>query len=97
MTLEWNRVALLDDKTWVGHDKDGFTVSILKSSHICRKTCTKKERALYYVWHHGGKFIEGKLERARSDGVWFLKDGWAEMARNSSAVGVEWLHEMKIL
>ena len=95
MDLKWNEVALQDDKTWVGRNDNGFAVSILKYAHICRKTCNKKERRLYYVWHHGGKFIEGKLERARLDRVWFLRDDWAERLQNSSVVGVEWLQEMK--
>ena len=95
MDLKWNEVSLKDDKTWMGRNDDGFAVAILKFTHICRKRCAKKEMSRYYVWHHGGKFIEGKLERARLDGVWFLRKDWTEMVQNSSAVGVEWLLEMK--
>ncbi len=95
MDLKWNEVALEDDRTWEGRNANGFAVSILKYTHICRRTCTRKQRSLYYVWHHGGKFINGKLEQARSDRVWFLKENWMETVQNSSAVGVQWLREMK--
>lgn len=96
MDLKWNNVAFTDDVTWIGQNSEGFAVAILKFTHVCRKACAKKQKGLYYVWHHGGKFIEGKLERARLDGVWYLRRDWKEVVQqNSSAVGIQWLQDLK--
>ncbi len=94
MDLHWNEVMFMDDKTWMGRNGNGFTVSILKSRHICRlDACIIEQKSNMYVWHHGGTHSEGKLENAELDGTWFLRDDWM-IAQNSSAVGVEWLQEI---
>ncbi len=93
MHLEWNEVT--DNETWVGRNANGFTVSILKFAQICRRaTCNTWEKPHVYVWHRGGSRSEEKIKKAELDGTWILRDDWT-IAQNSSAMGVEWLQDLK--
>lgn len=95
MELVWNKTTTVtDNKHWTARNRNGFTVTVLDFMHVCRRNCQPKHISSYYVWHHGGKFIEGKIERAMADHVWLLRKGWMQVAENSTAVGVQWLKEM---
>ena len=97
MDLVWDTTKVISNSEhWTASNHKGFTVTVLDFMHVCRKNCKHKEISRYYVWHHGGKSSEGKIERARSDHVWMLRKEWMEVAQNSTAVGVEWLKEMRI-
>lgn len=96
MKLVWdNTTAIADNKHWTTSNHEGFTVTVLDFMHVCRRNCIHKEISLYYIWHHGGKFIEGKIDRARLDHVWLLGKNWEQVAYNSTAKGDKWLRQMR--
>lgn len=80
---------------WTATNHNGFIVTILNFTHVCRRNCIHKEISSYYVWHHGGKFSEGKIKRARTDHVWLLREDWNHVSLNTTALGVKWLRDMK--
>ena len=96
MNLHWNNVSFTQEKNWVGRNDRGFVVTILHLMAVCRRWCETKQKQAYYVWHHGGKFSEGKIKRAKSEAMWSLRGDWNQVARNSTATGVEWLREMRL-
>lgn len=96
MKLVWdNTTAITDNKHWTASNHEGFAVTVLDLMHVCRKNCIRKKISSYYVWHHGGKFSEGKIQRARSDHVWLLRKNWEQVAHNSTAKRDKWLRQMR--
>jgi hypothetical protein len=95
LVLESNP-GIPNDEPWTASNNRGFTVTVLDLMKVCRRNCKHKEISSYFVWHHGGKFSEGKIERARSDHVWLLRKTWEQVAHNSTAKGVKWLKQMEI-
>lgn len=89
-----------EDKIWVGRDAaHNFTVTILPEVYICRRECTmrKKKQNIYYVWHNGGKYSEGKIKYAKSNKLWYLREDWFQTAKTNNTTGIQWLIEMTIL
>lgn len=100
MNLQFNKTGLYEKKNWVGRSSDGFTVTILPFNVICRWKCDQSERESYYVWHlrHNLKakgLAMQEIETLKSDLVWYLSDDWKQVAENSTAMGLDWLREMK--
>lgn len=96
MNLVWDGTAnVSDDRHWTASNHRDFTVTVLNLNQVCRRNCAHKNVSTYYVWHHGGKFSKGKIDRARSDHVWKLRKGWEQIAQNSTARGTEWLKQLK--
>lgn len=96
MDLVWDSTTTISEsKHWTASNHKGFTVTVLDVMHVCRRNCKHKDISSYYVWHHGGKFSEGKVERARLDRVWLLRKDWMQVAQNSTSAGVKWLREMR--
>ena len=82
---------------WTATTQEGFKVTILPETLVCRKRCTQKSITQSYVWH---KFIGGdhKLDMGKNDlGPWFLREDWEEVSAASNAVGEQWLKEITIL
>ena len=70
-------------------------MTILNEKYICRRTCARKRKSLYYVWHNGGKSSEGKIKQAKKGQMWYLRDDWTERSHDSIAKRTEWLKEIK--
>ena len=96
MDLQWNNVSLREEINWVGRSSSGFVITVLHMMLVCRRWCEKTKKESYYVWHHGAKFVEGKIEHVRSEDMWFLKRDWNNVAEESTASGLTWLEAMKV-
>lgn len=93
--LKWDEDTTFNGKTtWVARNADGFTVSILKQ--VCHRKNCMEEASHLYVWHHAAKAPQDRAATLKSDGAWFIRDGWKDIAEESSAEGVKWLQEMMI-
>lgn len=100
MNLVFNKTGLYENKNWRGRNQGGFTVTILHFLIICRWTCKQEERASYYVWHSqhhlkANGLAMREIETLKSDHTWFLRKDWSQVAETSTAMGIEWLREMK--
>ena len=94
MKFRSNNVTFTEEKNWIGRNEGGFVVTILHHMLVCRRWCETEKKQYYYVWHHGGKFSEGKIARARSEAMWFLREDWSQLAEESTNTGVGWLRDV---
>lgn len=74
---------------------DGFKVTILPSTYVCRQTCDIQNKEQYYVWHRGGsRSTEGKRVYAKRGRLWFLRMDWESRSNSCLKKGEEWLREI---
>ena len=82
MNVKWNNslhgsyTSILKE-AWQGKGIQGFTVTVLPSTIMCRaRECHRHHRSSYYVWHSGGKHEDGKRKYAAGAGLWYLRTDW---------------------
>ena len=79
-------------EAWQGSGRGGFTATVLPSTVVCRRECSRHLRSLYYAWHKGGtQTRDGKRKYAAAAGLWYLRSDWMAVSDRTTARGLRWL------
>ena len=79
-------------EAWQGNGTQGFTVTVLPSTIMCRaRECPRRRRPSYYVWHRGGKHEDGKQKYAAAAKLWYLRTDWMTISNGTTTNRLQWL------
>ena len=97
MNIKWNNsfhgsYRSILKEAWQGNSMQGFTVTVLPSTIMCRaRECPRRRRSSYYVWHRGGKHEDGKRKYAAAAKLWYLRTDWMTVSNGTTTNGLQWL------
>ena len=97
--IKWTYNSALDKQSIVyeGIGSDGLKVTLLPPKVACRHwACLMEKRDQYYIWHRGtiSHTMDPKTTKAKSDGVWFLREDWVAITNQSNLTRHSWLKQI---
>ena len=94
MDPDWGHTRRLNirDHKKVATTPSGFKVTVVPNKLACRQDCNSKLKSSYYIWHGYGTRKAKKAAKAKTAGLWFLRDDWESL--NCTATGEQWLRAL---